>query len=555
MYRITICLTLLWGLIHCPADAQTLRNPLDIQPLLSGNFGELRANHFHSGIDFKTQGVEGKNVYSVRDGYICRLVVSPWGYGNVVYVAHPADSLMTVYAHLQRFTEDVAAYVTEKQYELERFSVDLTCTPDQFPLNLGEIVGYSGNSGGSGGPHLHFEVRDWRTDEPVDPLPYYAGQIKDTRSPKARAVMIYPVEGAGVVNRSAQKQKWIPAATGNAQTEAWGKIAFSINVDDYMDGLGNVYGVKEISMSVDDDEIFHSYLDRFSFDETRYLNAWVDYEIWREQRSFYTKTFVEPGNRLRFITSKNRGILTIDEPRIYHVVFQLTDAFGNTEQIALDVTGEEQPISAPDTDDATLFYWRADNRFGASGIRLLIPGGSLYHPLYFRYAATRDTTGLSDIHTLHDRPVPLHRPAQLSLRLHQDTLEEKRHYGIVSLWDKKRSWIGGTYRDGWIDADIRELGTYLIASDTVAPRITPVEPAQWMHKEAISFRLTDNLSGVETYRGTIDGQYVLFEMDGKKSLIYYTFDRSRLSRGEHALSLTVADRCGNTSVYETSFIW
>jgi hypothetical protein len=543
------------GFFHFSANAQTLRNPFDFPAYLSGNFGELRANHFHSGIDFKTQGVEGKQVHAVLDGYICRIVVSPWGYGNVVYLAHPADSLMTVYAHLQRFTEEVAAYVRDQQYEQERFAVDLACTPEQFPVGLGEPVGYSGNSGSSGGPHLHFEVRDLAADEPMDPLPYFTGLIKDTRSPKARAVMIYPVEGAGAVNHSSQKQKWIPGAAAKSKTEAWGKIAFSINVDDYMDGVGNVYGVKELSMEVDGDELFHSHMDRFSFDETRYLNAWVDYEIWSEQRSFYTKTFVEPGNHLRFITSKNRGVLTVDEPRIYHVVFHLTDAFGNTERVALDVTGKEQALAAVDADGTTPFYRQDDNRFGAKGIRLFIPGGCLYNNLNFRHTATRDTSYLSDLHRLHDRPTPLHRPAQLSLYLLQDTLQEKRQYGIVFLRNKRRTWIGGAYREGWMDATIRELGVYAITLDTVAPRITPVEPALWVGKKVISFRLSDNLSGVKSYRGTIDGSYVLFEMDGKKSLIYYTFDRRRLTRGEHALSLTVEDECGNLSVYEAAFNW
>jgi hypothetical protein len=561
MYRKTIIyLAILWGSGFFFAEAQMLRSPIDFPAYLSGNFGELRANHFHSGIDFKTQGVEGKSIHAVRDGYVSRIVVSPWGYGNVIYLAHPTDEITTVYAHLQSFAGEIAAYVKDKQYELERFAVDLTLTSDRFPVYEGQVIGYGGNSGGSTGPHLHFEVRDLPTDEPVDPLPFFRDYISDSRPPKARAVMIYPVEGAGVVNRSAQKQKWpvVTAQDGrqsvNGKMEAWGQITFSINVDDYMDGTTNVYGVKELSMSVDGEEVYYSFLDRFAFDETRYVNAWVDYEVWREQRSFYTKTFVEPGNRLPFITSKNRGILTIDEPRIYHVVFRLTDAFGNTEQLAVAVTGKEQPVPDVDTSDTTPFSWRGDNRFGARGVRLLIPDGCLYAPVYFRHAATRDTAFLSDVHRLHNRPVALHRPARLSLYLLQDTLTEKRRYGIVSLRNGQRSWVGGTYREGWLDADIRELGaSYAVTIDATPPKITPVEPSLWTGKKVITFRLTDNLSGVETYKGMIDGQYALFEMDGKKSLISYTFDRQRLSRGKHALSLTVTDGCGNSSVYETEF--
>jgi len=539
-------------------SAQPLRPPLDIPILLSGNFGELRSNHFHAGLDFKTQGVEGKSVFAVQDGYICRIVVSAWGYGNAVYLSH-GDTIMTQYGHLQRFTNEIAAYVKTKQYEYERFDIDLQLTPDDFPVKMGDIIGYSGNTGNSGGPHLHFEIRDMLTEEVVDPIPYYIERIKDTRPPLLKSLIIYPVEGEGIVNGSLQKRRIQPVTsaagkqTFSEKPEAWGKIAFSVNIDDYMDGTTNVYGVKELTMFVDSQQVFHRILDRFGMNETRFLNVCVDFEEWKEKRAFFTKTFVEPGNHLRFITSKNRGYIMIDEPRAYQVTFQLTDAFGNTNRISVEVVGKEQPVPAADTMDATLFYWNSDNQFGAKGIRLQIPRGSLYNYLYFRHRSSVDSTYLSDIHTLHDKPVALHRPAQLSLRITEDTLAEKRQYGIVTIVNKRNSWIGGTYRDGWMDAHISELGVYAVKADRTPPVITPLEQPQWITKGVISFRLTDNLSGVDTYRGEIDGHFALFEMDGKKSLITCKLDKERLSRGKHSLTLTVTDACGNQSVFETMF--
>lgn len=543
-------------------QAQTFHSPFEFPLYLSGNFGELRPNHFHSGIDFKTQGVEGKPVYAVRKGYVYRIVVSPWGYGNVVYMAHPDDSLKTVYAHLQRFTKEMAAYVKAKQYEQESFAVDLSFSPEQFPVEAGGLVGYSGNSGSSGGPHLHFEVRDLETDEPIDPLPFYKSKIKDTRPPQAQAIMIYPIEREGVVNNTSQKQKLQLTTnkegkqTVSAKTEAWGKIAFSINVDDFMDGTQNVYGVKELTMLVDNQEVFHSYLDRFSLNDTRYLNAWVDYETWRNKRSFYTKTFVEPGNKLQFMRSKNRGYVNIQEERPYDVTFVLKDLYGNVNRISMKVQGKEQMIPSFNTDSTSFFQWYTENRFGAKGMRLLIPRSSLYNDLYFRYDTERSDRYLSDIHILHDAPVPLHQKAQLSIYLSQDSLADKSQYGIISIRNKRLSWVGGTYRDGWIDGKISELGNhYAIAVDTVPPKITPVESNKWVEKKMISFKINDNLSGVQSYRGEIDGQYVLFEMDGKKALIWYTFDPERLARGKHVLSLTVTDACGNQSVHDSSFSW
>lgn len=549
------------GLTGLTVSAQTFRSPVDIPILLSGNFGELRNNHFHSGIDFKTQGVEGKNIRAVKDGYVSRILVSPWGYGHALYVKHP-DSTMSVYGHLRNFAGHIAAYVKEQQYAQERFSVDLSPEPSRFPVKAGELIALSGNTGSSGGPHLHFEIRDLRTGDPVDPIVYYKDKIKDTRPPKVRSVMICPVGGQGVVNGSQQKQriKVVTAKDGRqsvtGKTEAWGKIGFSIHIDDYMNGTSNVYGVKEITMRVDGKEMFHSYQDRFSFDETRYLNAWVDFAEWREKKSFYTKTFVEPGNRLRFMTSKNRGYLTVDEARTYHVEFELTDAFGNTGRLALAVTGRPQTILPPDTAGATHLYHSGENRFGASGIRMYIPRGNLYNDLYFRHSSYADTAYYSDVHTVHDTPVPLHRNGRLSLHLLSDILADKGKYGIVSVDGRRKNWIGGSYRDGWIDADITELGKrYAVDADTVPPVITAVDSSLWRSKEMIILRLTDNLSGIEEYRGEIDGRFALFELDGKKATARYFFDRQRLTRGRHTLRMTVTDGCENRTVYHADFEW
>jgi hypothetical protein len=538
------------------APAQRLRNPLDFPPLLSGNFGELRANHFHAGIDFKTQGEEGKSVHSVRTGYVSRIAVSPWGYGNAVYVTHPSDSLQTVYAHLQRFADRIADWVREKQYEAESFSVDLTPSPEQFPVREGDVIGYSGNSGSSGGAHLHFEVRDLETGHPFDPLPFYEGQVKDTRPPTVHEVMVHPVEGQGAVNGSSHRQRFTLPTDSGVTLEAWGKIGFSIRAVDRMDGTTNIYGVKEISMSIDGLEVFHSFADQIPFDQTRYLNAWIDYATWRDERTFFTKTFVEPGNRLHFIRSRERGYLTVSEPRLYRILFRLSDAFGNITSEEVRVQGCEQEIPFSDRRGTVPFFRQDDNPYGSKGIRLFIPARSLYTHLDFRHTVSHDTAFLSDVHRLHDRPTPLHHPAQLSLRIRQDTLGDTRCYGIVSLRNGRRSWLGGTCRDGWIDADIRELGlSYAVTTDTTPPKITPLRPQQWVRSKRIAFRLTDNLSGVHTYRGTIDGQYALFEFDGKKSQLTYDFDPQRLRRGRHTLVLTVADACGNTSVHEAGFTW
>lgn len=537
--------------------AQQLRQPFDFPILLSGNFGELRNNHFHSGIDFKTQGAEGKPVHAVQEGYVSRISVSPWGYGNGLYLTHP-DGTTTVYGHLQRFAPSIAEYVKAQQYEQESFNVNLFLTPEQLPVKKGEVVAYSGNTGSSGGPHLHFEVRDTESEEVLDPIEYFKEKITDTRPPKIQGILICPMEGKGVVNGSSRKLELKPVTAKNGKQtltgkiEAWGEIGLAVKAYDYMDNTTNIYGVKEITLRLDSQVVYHSDLDRFAFDETRFLNSYVDYEQWKEYRSFYMRSFIEPGNRLRFMDAANRGIVRIDEEKTYHLTYTLADAFGNIAKLSVWIEGKEQNIPEIKTEGTELFHWMADNRFGAKGIRMTLPKGNLYDDLYFRYSAKEDSTALAATHILHNRPVPLHSAAQLSLRLQIDTLDNKQQYGIVRIQKGRRSWIGGTYRNGWIDATIKELGSYTIGQDTKAPTITPLHPDTWAGKQAFAFRLTDNLSGVQTYRGEIDGQFVLFEMNNR-SVITYTFDKERLSRGQHSLRLVVTDAAGNQSEYTHAF--
>lgn len=543
-------------LVGCVATAtgQTLRNPFDFPILLSGNFGELRSNHFHSGIDFKTQGAEGKAIHAVAPGYVSRISVSPWGYGNALYLTHP-DGTTTVYGHLKRFNKAIAEYVKEQQYQQESFRVNLQPEPELFPVEEGDIIAYSGNTGSSAGPHLHFEVRDTETEEVMDPMNYYLNQIKDTRAPQIQGIQVTPMPGQGVVNgKSSSTTFGIVADKAGKQSlkgsiSAWGEIGLAVKAIDRMDQTSNVYGVRNIRLSVDGLVIFESDLNRYAFDETRYLNSFTDYATWKKQRTFYMRSYIEPGNRLRFIESINRGILTIDEPRPYQIVYTLTDLAGNSTRFSFTIQGKEQPIDPIDTEGKEHFAWNSDNRFGAKGIRLFIPKGNLYNDLYFSYRVKEDSTALAATHTLHNQPVALHKQADLSLRLEVDTLKDKRHYGIVRKQNGRLSWIGGHYRNGWIDASIKELGSYTLAQDTVKPKIIPVNKEKWAKSQLYQFRLTDNLSGVDTYRGEIDGTFVLFEMNNR-SVISYRIDPEQVAPGKHTLRITVTDAAGNRNEEE-----
>jgi hypothetical protein len=562
MNKIRISLfIILFGAVFRPV-AQQLSNPLDFPIQLSGGFCDLRANHFHAGIDFRTKGSEGHALHAVSDGYIARVSVSPWGYGHAIYIAHPEDGIMTVYGHLQRFAAPIAGIVKDKQYKAESFAVDCKLKPDVLPVKRGDLIGYTGNTGSSGGPHLHFEVRDLQNNDLLNPLVYYKTRVPDTKKPQVKGLMVYPVEGKGVVNGSSRKQKIALKNDLNenpvvdAEIEAWGEIGLGIRAVDRMDGTNFSYGLKDILQTVDGRETFRSYADRFSFDESRGINSYIDYAEWSHNRVFYIKTFVEPGCNLRMVASRHSGIIRIDEERIYQVVITLSDLFGNTCKASIRIKGKKQKIQPADTTGTHRMRWYDYNTFSSKGIRLHIPRNSLYNNIRMRYRAYSLTDYQSAVHTLHPTPVPLHCPAQLSI--HIDSACESvrdRQLGIVKIGRNGRpSWIGGTFRDGWMDAEINELGDYAVAYDLNPPEITPIDPDKWQERKQIKIRVTDDLSGISKYRGEIDGQYALFELDGKKALLTYDFDPTRLHPGYHRLKLYLTDGCGNRSVYEHTFI-
>ena len=560
----TTTLTFLLVLFSLQTKAQQLSNPFDFPMQLSGGFCDLRADHFHAGIDFRTRSSEGHAIHSVRPGYISRVTVSPWGYGLAVYVTHPEDKLITVYGHLQRYTRNIEAFVKKKQYENESYNVDLKFEPGILPVKQGDIIGYSGNSGGSGGPHLHFEVRDMQTNELIDPLEFYKSRIPDKRKPLVRGLKIYPIEGNGMVNGSNKKQNIMFKLDKNEnpvisdKIEAWGEIGLSIRAIDRMDGTGFSYGIKDILQTVDNVETFRSTTDRFALSESKYINSYTDYEEWAEKRVFYIKTFVDPGNRSQFVASRNSGKIIINEERTYNVVITLTDIYGNTCKVPVNIKGKKQEIAKPDTIGSRLLRWYDYNSFRSKGIQLEIQRNSLYNSVYMHYNTSTSYDFYSLIHVLHRSPVPLHNPARLSIHLNSDPSPlSTEQLGIVRLSgiNDKLSWIGGTYRDEWIDAEINELGSYTVACDTTPPLIRPTDINRWREKKKISIRITDNLSGISTFKGEINGNYALFEYDAKNALITYDFDEERLHPGYHRLKLTVTDRCGNKSYFEHSFTW
>lgn len=310
--------------------SQNYTSPLQIPISLSSNFGELRNNHFHSGIDYRTQQSVNKPVYSIGDGYVSRINISPGGYGLALYIDHPAGHT-SVYGHLNSYSKKIQDYIVEKQYEKESYRIDYYLEPNEIPIKQGEQIALSGNTGGSGGPHLHFEIRDQKTQDPLNVFEFLKGTFHDTRRPDIRGIAFYPQPGKGVVNGRTNPLRFNVGKTKSGvpirinAVNAWGVIGVGVKAYDLMNRTSNIYGVKHIKLFVDENLVFSSTMNRFSFDKTRMLNSFIDFEDWRNRKSFFMKSFVEPGNTLPLYDKLYDGYITINKEKTYHMKYELID--------------------------------------------------------------------------------------------------------------------------------------------------------------------------------------------------------------------------------------
>ncbi len=531
----------------------TIDSPLHRTMFLSGNFGELRNNHFHSGLDIKAQS--GTPVYAVEDGFVSRISVSPYGFGLAVYIDHPQKGITTVYGHLSRFSPLIDKAVKQQQYSQEKFSVNFYLKEDEIKVKKGQIIAYSGNSGSSGGPHLHFEIRETKSESPLDPMPFLKSYLKDTRPPQIRSISVYPVEGIvnnGYVRKSfsAIRQKSGTMTLASPIT-AWGKIILGVKAYDYMNETSNIYGVYSIRLFVDNKMVYSSAIERFSFDESRTINSYIDYEDWIKQRSFVMRSYVAPGNYLPFYKNVvDQGIITIDQERAYKIRYELRDRCGNLTTCSFTINGKKRNILM-DRPKNNICLYDQDNAINTNDISLFIPKGSLYENVQLKCSRNDDNS-----YTIGQEYIPLHSYCTLKVKVPSDTIINKRQYYLARVSKNRETPYTGIYKNGYLEVKIRELGKFVLKSDTTNPVITPLSSAQWGNLGKIRIKIGDRHTGVESFRGEIDGKFALFEMDGKSAILSCKLDPKRIEKNKkHSLKLTVVDRCGNQSVYENSFYW
>lgn len=543
--------------------------PTDIPMFLSGNYGEIRSAHFHAGIDIKTEQVEGKNVLAANEGYIYRIVVQTGGYGKALYLKH-ANGQITVYAHLQQFIPAVENYVIEEQYRRRSFEVDLYPQPEKFTFHRGELIGLSGNTGNSAGPHLHFEIRN-RSSVPLNALKF-GFDIADKTSPRISWLAVYPLDGQSSVDGN-NKKLLLPVAGKNGNhfitpntIQVSGPIGFGIETYDFLDNSSNACSPYTISMRLDEKEMYLCNFDSIPFSKGAYVNSHIDYEEKMKSERKIQKLFLDPNNKLViYKVAVNRGILNLQDTLKHKVRIIVRDTYGNESALSfiIQATGRAfQPgdgIHLPTYADE--FRYDTLNVFEDQDIRIMVPKDALFDNIGFQYARiNNDSCKWSLIHQVHNEYTPLLRAYILSIRPSYlpANLQGK---ALIAGQIKTGEWVsqGGEYKNGFVTSQVKTFGRFCITVDTLSPEIIPVSfkaGNRYASGQVLTFQITDTLSGIRKYNGYIDKKWALFEYDAKNDLLSYRIDGSRLEKNRtHLFEIIVADNKDNVASFRGEFFY
>lgn len=553
-------IVLLLGFLISTATAQSteeikkypqndFRNPLGITNYLSGNFGELRTNHFHSGIDIKTNQKEGYRVYSVADGYVSRINVSPRGYGNAIYIDHP-NGYTSVYAHLQKFSDEIQRFVRDYQYAQQSFAVEIYPKAHEITVKSGDIIALSGNSGSSGGPHLHFEIRDTKTEEPVNPF-LFGMDIPDTRQPLINGLYAYAVEGT--VNGKTGRQ----SIANGANLDVSGKVGFGIKTYDRQNGADNNNGTYKISLFVNDEPYFTFTADRLNWNDMRAINRLIDYEDKSKNFSWVYQLFQPEGNPLKMFTDvKNNGIIEAEDGKTYNVRIEAMDFAGNKNTAHFKINGKAAPIGKNANPDALIFRWDEENYYKQDGIEIFMPRGTIYDDIEFKYKKSA-----SGKHYVHDWYVPVHNYYTLTMvpegipaaQLSKAVI--KREYQYRGKW--RTDYTAAEYKNGKVVAQVRDFGVFSVDIDNTKPTITAINIKENStftgSKGVIRFTIKDSQTGIKGYSAFIDSEWVLAEYDSKTNSLTIDLNREGIPNGKHQLELKVWDEKDNTATYTANF--
>ena len=533
--------------------AQKATPPLDIPLLLSGNFGELRGSHFHAGLDIKTQGRQGFPVKSILAGSIRRIRVTVTGYGKALYIDH-ADGTTSVYAHLQKFTPKIEQIIKERQYKKEKFLIQSYFKTNELTVEQGEVIGYSGNTGGSLGPHLHFELRDTKAQTPLNPLELgYA--IQDTQRPVIRGMYQYNLNDPKQKEKNEIRLIRKNDSTYTSSIQSWsGKIGIGLRMYDRQDLSYNKNGVYQIAVRLNGKEMIQYTFDKISFDDGKYISTLIDYKTYATESIRIQKLYRDLPYGFSFLPKDApSGVLNFEAGRSYQLQIILEDFHGNKTFVESYIEGKKEAATdkekkqgiAENTVNPELDYL-----FEFENQEVYLPKNTFFEPVDFKIRATKDSLFVGS------KEDALQRTFEIQFKTPKVDSLEINPWSMARLNKKKKlDYVYSVAKDGKRISKGGIPGTYVLTKDTLAPSITPLnfKPKQWLSNYTfLKLKIEDDFSGIKSYKGTINGQWILLEHEPKNNTLTFAFDDIDFDQSQLDFKLEVKDQQGNSSIFETT---
>lgn len=534
------------------------RSPLDIPLQLSGNFGELRPNHFHAGFDLKTLQREGLNIYAVADGYVSRIKISTYGNGKAIYITHP-NGYTSVYGHLQKGVGVIEEIIQKTHYSEQSFEIERFFKPGELVVKKGQVIALSGNTGGSEGPHLHFEFRDNITENVINPLLFgFDKYFKDLKKPELLNVYVYPLDDKTVVNQSKRPLMLNLSLQKDGtylsdRVIANGKIGFGINAYDYDNVSFNRNGVYNVQSFNNGKPSFGFQFNTYSFDEMRYINALIDYSRYKKTQQRIMKLFMLTPYKLSILKSDaSNGIVAVTPNLSTQYRIEVSDYFGNLTTVTIPIKYDDLTTIVSSEPIISKYFIKANNdsNFTMENMSVFFPAGTFYENFNLNFDVKYGTL------TLHDDTVPVHSNFTITIEDENFPENQKDKVYIGAVNGAKLGYIP-TFRKGNVyTCKTKTLGKFKLVLDTAPPTISIAKPIEgkWLSSQkSIQFSISDGLSGIKTYNGYLNGKWVLFEYDNKTRKITHIFNNETLAEGANELKLIVTDNLGNSAIFETRF--